>query len=361
VGWSDWIDSVEELSDASVSMASASAGYSTYGQTATYPPDPAMAALSTEAVQPILDSAMATGDFSAAGVSVGWGPYYDLGLGSGFQIWRYWTGGAGLGDTTAFLTDTQIVSGRRVLVDCSAEMPHYRNSSDPDWGFDDEGTPRVETIEFESGSGVMLGFVDWVAQMTCAASQNYNIQTFGDPGSSTALITGDTSVPNVSVYSKAGNGIAPGLAPSAVPGFLANDSWPQAADGTLLTVFEDLPALSDPSEITRNIPLAAMGSSEFTLILVPDLTPRASGEVHQPGIDDLGPSFNIQNWRIDAGWFLRINNGPQFRILPPRYRLWSSGTPPLRQVQRDDGLGRSVVRARSTHSVQFSLRQRGYR
>jgi len=35
--------------------------------------------------------------------------------------------------------------------------------------------------------------------------------------------------------------------------------------------------------------------------------------------------------------------------------------PPLRQVQRDDGLGRSVVRARGGTSVQRSIRQRGYR
>lgn len=34
---------------------------------------------------------------------------------------------------------------------------------------------------------------------------------------------------------------------------------------------------------------------------------------------------------------------------------------PLRQVQRDDGLGRSVMRARGGTSVQTSIRQRGYR
>lgn len=34
---------------------------------------------------------------------------------------------------------------------------------------------------------------------------------------------------------------------------------------------------------------------------------------------------------------------------------------PLRQVQRDDGLGRSVMRARGATSAQMSIRQRGYR
>jgi len=41
--------------------------------------------------------------------------------------------------------------------------------------------------------------------------------------------------------------------------------------------------------------------------------------------------------------------------------LTVTGTPPLRQVQRNDGLGRSVMRARGTRSVQKSIRQRGYR
>lgn len=36
-------------------------------------------------------------------------------------------------------------------------------------------------------------------------------------------------------------------------------------------------------------------------------------------------------------------------------------TPPLRQVQRDDGLARSVPRARGGKSMQYSIRQRGYR
>ena len=48
--------------------------------------------------------------------------------------------------------------------------------------------------------------------------------------------------------------------------------------------------------------------------------------------------FRLHDWWIDDG-----------------------GVPPLRQVQRDDGLGRSVMRARGTHSVQKSIRQRGYR
>lgn len=57
---------------------------------------------------------------------------------------------------------------------------------------------------------------------------------------------------------------------------------------------------------------------------------------------------------------------PRVNIATPRYRYWIVGvdpvTPiPLRQVQRDDGLGRSVMRARGTHSVQKSIRQRGYR
>lgn len=49
-----------------------------------------------------------------------------------------------------------------------------------------------------------------------------------------------------------------------------------------------------------------------------------------------------------------------FRVSMIRLVL-TGGAVPLRQVQRDDGWGRSVMRARSTHSVQKSIRQRGYR
>jgi len=50
----------------------------------------------------------------------------------------------------------------------------------------------------------------------------------------------------------------------------------------------------------------------------------------------------------------------QYRFRTPRYRVWLPDSP-LRQVQRDDGLGRSVARGRGGTSVQASLRQRGYR
>jgi len=54
-----------------------------------------------------------------------------------------------------------------------------------------------------------------------------------------------------------------------------------------------------------------------------------------------------------------------FVLNNPDYTYWKPGVGgkvlPLRQVQRDDGLVRSVVRARGTRSVQKSIRQRGYR
>ena len=49
-----------------------------------------------------------------------------------------------------------------------------------------------------------------------------------------------------------------------------------------------------------------------------------------------------------------------FQVSQLRLTLITPDIPPLRQVQREDGLGRSVMRARSTHSVQKSIRQRGY-
>jgi len=68
----------------------------------------------------------------------------------------------------------------------------------------------------------------------------------------------------------------------------------------------------------------------------------------------------------DPGFFLAVVSVQQASATTIRVRELSivldyASTPPLRQVQRDDGLGRSVMRARSTRSVQRSIRQRGYR
>ena len=55
----------------------------------------------------------------------------------------------------------------------------------------------------------------------------------------------------------------------------------------------------------------------------------------------------------------------RMRVLQPAWRYWIPGDAPvafpIRQKQRNDGLGRGVVRARSTSSVQGSIRQRSYR
>jgi len=53
--------------------------------------------------------------------------------------------------------------------------------------------------------------------------------------------------------------------------------------------------------------------------------------------------------------------GATFRVSLLRLTLIGAGIPPLRQVQRNDGLGRSTWRGRGVSSVQRSVRQRGYR
>ncbi len=53
-------------------------------------------------------------------------------------------------------------------------------------------------------------------------------------------------------------------------------------------------------------------------------------------------------------WVTRLRCAITFETAP-------ATPPPLRQKQRDDGLGRSNVRARGGTSVQHSIRQRGYR
>jgi hypothetical protein len=66
---------------------------------------------------------------------------------------------------------------------------------------------------------------------------------------------------------------------------------------------------------------------------------------------------------LAAGAFEVLGNydGGAFAFSMLRLVVITGGVPPLRQVQRDDGLGRSVVRARGGTSVQRSIRQRGYR
>lgn len=74
--------------------------------------------------------------------------------------------------------------------------------------------------------------------------------------------------------------------------------------------------------------------------------------------------------------FSDLGDGPYaFWLQPASWEAWYgesrlhdwwitigvSTPPPLRQVQRDDGLGRSTTRARGGTSVQRSIRQRGYR
>lgn len=86
----------------------------------------------------------------------------------------------------------------------------------------------------------------------------------------------------------------------------------------------------------------------------------------------INPSWVASWWpeQFDPGAFWSLNPlNPAFGFtMVMRFTYlridftWLSVEPkPLRQKQRDDGLGRSVVRARSTHSVQRSTRQRGYR
>jgi hypothetical protein len=61
---------------------------------------------------------------------------------------------------------------------------------------------------------------------------------------------------------------------------------------------------------------------------------------------------------------LGLTAKPKLFVQRPRWRYWIPGpsTPPfLRQIQRNDGLGRSVWRARGASSVQGSNRVIGHR
>lgn len=152
-------------------------------------------------------------------------------------------------------------------------------------------------------------------------------------------------------------------------------------------------------EFNRNLPVHAIGET-------PDMPAMGSGVVvHQSGAApmnetqygipvgyDPGPdTFNVGLFIHDsnlleappftAPWGYEFFGGavwprdtyppgpvpgswPAVRVTAPAYRYWIPApgvTPPLRQVQRNDGLGRSTLRGRGASSVQRSIRQRGYR
>jgi len=99
----------------------------------------------------------------------------------------------------------------------------------------------------------------------------------------------------------------------------------------------------DPTVIPLDIPA---GTTSWTISLRDTLI-----ESPPLGVDGDNP----RHW----AW---LRTYPYALVDPGRYRYWKiGGAAPLRQVQRDDGLGRSVARARGGTSVQRSLRQRGYR
>lgn len=100
----------------------------------------------------------------------------------------------------------------------------------------------------------------------------------------------------------------------------------------------------------------------------------AAGAVSQAAIPDGGEVFGFNRYACgDAGLgaFTAIDSEPipGTSFYSRLVRVWMftvelllvTTPPPLRQIQRDDGLGRSVMRARGGSSAQRSIRQRGYR
>lgn len=92
---------------------------------------------------------------------------------------------------------------------------------------------------------------------------------------------------------------------------------------------------------------------------VPLLNPGNPGNVDFTITVNYNPTGGTTSGRAEATWY---EVRPYMLVELPAWRYWiPGGVPPLRQKQRNDNLARGVYRARSTSSVQNSVRQKSYR
>lgn len=194
----------------------------------------------------------------------------------------------------------------------------------------------TDYVEYESGDpNALLGWVDWNAPVL-----------YGEPYAADALHQ---------VVPHRFGALLPALDLSAynentVPwkGFAAYG----AGMSLVVDVLGQTPA-ADDSEGPVTVPLGALGTTlTWTMLLQPNtLGPLDPLTVEMA----MGTSANF-SYQMELGPSTR----PRMAFRMPRYRYWQPRAAYRRQVQRNDGLGRSVTRARSTSSVQKSNRARGY-
>ncbi|HEY8881947.1 MAG TPA: hypothetical protein VIM47_00955 [Dermatophilaceae bacterium] len=206
-------------------------------------------------------------------------------------------------------------------------------------------------VEYEPTSSTLIGWQDWVVPLRCVETFNGMVVPQAAP---VRVAYADPPITDWAF-----GGIPPWQTYGAGTE-LATLTTALGAPGDYVTTGVDWGVVSRDTTANVTIPLSVMGVAAAVSLFM-QATHLGGGAV--PGVVDVGggPAGGI--WGVESN--LDHTVPMQYAYRMPRFRYWKI-TPapsaiPLRQVQRDDGLGRSVVRARGTHSVQKSIRQRGYR
>lgn len=127
------------------------------------------------------------------------------------------------------------------------------------------------------------------------------------------------------------------------------EAWPGYGAGQALAQYP----LDNATSVNVPVPEA----------LVQDIGPAVTLVIQDSANHTFPPPPPTGNWVWSRQSSITQQAGatwPGAQGFMPPYRYWIPGLLPLRQVQRDDGLARSVVRATGGHSRQSSLRARGF-
>lgn len=135
------------------------------------------------------------------------------------------------------------------------------------------------------------------------------------------------------------------------------------SEGTGVGTLERISGSAYPAVAGTDIGVMPVGATIFTegLGQTGSFTPAAPSSLSFAYVIAVG-SVDIP---VDTviGWGVQLAGVPTQVVRSPRWRYWIPGSAepiPLRQRQRDDGLGLSTARQRARNSRQRSIRQRAY-
>jgi hypothetical protein len=207
----------------------------------------------------------------------------------------------------------------------------------------DPGSDDDAYVEYESGDNSLAGWQPW----TVPVEYQFRLQV--GPNSSAP------DPPNIPFRVA----VAP----------LPMSAWPAYGVGSQAAHLDTFPT---PDYGTQDVPVLVPSSVlQFALVFQPDTLNGWHPTVTvapPPPLSEFQAGSGVQGFVNPVavrggGSSTPVITGPVMPFDTPRWRYWIPGDVayPIRQRQRNDGLGRGVMRARSTSSVQSSVRQRGYR